>query len=224
MSDKLANAFAASPTAFFALVGVLALILFALYTRRIRFTTHLTVQVALAVAMTTLLNFVRIYHFPQGGSVTSGAMVPLILLAMRYGVGVGMLGGFLYSLINFFQDPFVLHPVQVLFDYPLPMMAMGLAGLFGSRMWLSVTLAFGGRFLCHFISGLVFFASFAPEGTSPILYSLTVNGSMMLGEWLICCLILKFLPVQRLLSFAMREDNSSNFPHQKYCSPKYHKR
>ncbi|MBQ9614836.1 MAG: energy-coupled thiamine transporter ThiT, partial [Selenomonadaceae bacterium] len=55
-------------------------------------------------------------------------------------------------------------------------------------------------FLCHFVSGLVFFSSYAPEGMSPVIYSLTVNASLMIPECLICCLILKLLPVRRLLS------------------------
>ena len=103
-------------------------------------------------------------------------------------------------MINLLQDPFILHPVQVLFDYPLPFMAMGLAGLLPQRIYLATALAFTGRFLCHFISGLVFFGSYAPEGMSPAIYSLTLNGSFMLTEFLICCIVLKFLPVQRLLA------------------------
>ena len=59
---------------------------------------------------------------PQGGSITCGAMLPLLFIAYRYGPGIGCLTGFLYGLINILQDPFILHPLQVLFDYPLPYM------------------------------------------------------------------------------------------------------
>jgi len=186
-------------TSFFALIGVLILILSALYSRKIKFTTKMLINISLMLAMATVLHYLRIYHFPQGGSVTLGAMIPLLLISFRYGAGVGALAGFIFGLINLLQDPFILHPIQVLFDYPLPFMAIGLAGIFQRKIFLSTLLAFCGRFLCHFISGVVFFASYAPEGMSPIIYSITANATYLVPELIITCLILKILPVQRLL-------------------------
>ena len=40
---------------------------------------------------------------------------------------------------------------------------------------------------------------YAPEGVSPVLYSLVFNGSYLSAELVICCLILKVLPVKRLM-------------------------
>ncbi len=161
-------------------------------------------MIALMIAFTALLKEVRIYHFPQGGSVTLGSMIPLLLLSHCYGARVGMLAGFLYGLLLILQDPFILHPVQVLFDYFLPGMMVGLAGLFPSRrILISAVGVFVGKFFCHFISGVVFFSSYAPEGMSPVLYSLVVNLSLQVPECVICCVILRFLPVERLLA-AMR--------------------
>lgn len=189
-----------NPTSVFALIGILILIIFGLYLRRIKTTTRMLVHISLMLALTIVLHYIRLYHFPQGGSITLGAMIPLLLLSYRYGTGIGALAGFVFGIINMLQDPFILHPIQVLFDYPLPYMAMGLAALLPNHLILSTALAFLGRFLCHFISGVVFFASYAPEGMSPIIYSLTVNLSMMIPECLICCVILKILPLNRLLN------------------------
>ena len=188
------------PASGFAVLGLFLLIGAGLYLRRVKLTTHIIIHIALMLALSIILHQLRLFHLPQGGAVTLGAMVPLLLLSWRYGPGIGALSGFLYGMINLLQDPFILHPVQVLFDYPLPFMAMGLAGLFPKRIYLATALAFTGRFLCHFISGIVFFGSYAPEGMSPAIYSLTLNGSFMLTEFLICCIVLKFLPVQRLLA------------------------
>ena len=193
------------PASGFAILGLLLLIGAGLYLRRVKLTTHKIIYIALMLALTIILHQLRLFHLPQGGAVTLGAMLPLILLSWRYGPGIGALSGFLYGMINLLQDPFILHPVQVLFDYPLPFMAMGLAGIFPQKIYLSTALAFTGRFLCHFISGIVFFGSYAPEGMSPVIYSLTLNGSFLLIEFLICCIILKFLPVQRLLAAMQRE-------------------
>lgn len=192
MSEHLSSAFA--------LLGVLLIIVLGLYLRHVRMTTRTLLVAALMLALMFLLYQLRIYHFPQGGAVTLGAMVPLLLLSYRYGPGVGALAGFLYGLLHMMQDPFILHPIQVLFDYPLPFVAIGLAGALPNHLVVSTALAFLGKFLCHFVSGLVFFSSYAPEGMSPVIYSLTVNASLMIPECLICCLILKLLPVRRLLS------------------------
>ena len=186
-------------TSFFALVGVLILILFAIYSRRIKFTTKMLINISLMLAMATVLQYVRLYHFPQGGAVTLGGMIPLLLISFRYGAAIGFFAGFIFGFIILIQDPFILHPIQVLFDYPLPFMAMGLAGIFPRKIFLSTLLAFCGRFICHFISGAIFFASYAPEGMSPILYSLAANATYLVPEFLITCLILKILPVQRLI-------------------------
>ncbi|MCR5756943.1 MAG: energy-coupled thiamine transporter ThiT [Selenomonas sp.] len=163
------------------------------------FDTHTLVTSALLLGLSVVLHQLQLFHFPQGGSVTAGAMLPLILIAYRFGMGTGVLAGFVYGMINIVQDPFILHPVQVLFDYPLPFMAMGLAGLCRDNLYLGSALAFGGRFLCHFISGVVFFGSYAPEGMSPVWYSLIFNGSFLLTEFVICCIVLKILPVKRLV-------------------------
>ncbi|MCR5834186.1 MAG: energy-coupled thiamine transporter ThiT [Selenomonadaceae bacterium] len=188
-----------NPTAIIALVGVLILIVAVIYMRRIEITTRMLVTISLMLAMSLILHFLRLYHFPQGGSVTLGAMIPLLLISFRYGAGVGTLTGFVFGLLNMLQDPFILHPIQVLFDYPLPYMAMGLAGLFPQHLIFGTALAFVGRFVCHFISGVVFFASYAPEGMSPIIYSLITNAMLMIPEAIICCVILKLLPVKRLV-------------------------
>ena len=194
-----ANELLAHPASLFALLGVLLLITLFLRLRHIRMTTTMLVYIGLMLAVTILLHQLKLYHMPQGGSITCGAMLPLLFIAYRYGPGIGCLTGFLYGLINILQDPFILHPLQVLFDYPLPYMMLGLAALWPGHRCLSTLLAFCGRYLCHFISGAVFFGSYAPEGTSPYLYSLVFNATYLLPEFLICFLLLKLLPVTRLL-------------------------
>lgn len=118
------------------MIGTFAMIAAGLYSRHIHLTTRMIIDIALMLALTIVLHQIRIFHMPQGGSVTLGAMVPLLLLSYRYGPGIGALAGFLYGLVNIIQDPFIVHPVQVLFDYPLPYMAMGLAGL-----WSGISIA-----------------------------------------------------------------------------------
>lgn len=55
------------------------------------------------------------------------------------------------------------------------------------------------RFVFHFLSGVIFFGAFAPAGWSPILYSLAINGAAIGGELIIDIIIIKLLPLKRIL-------------------------
>ncbi|WP_418626858.1 energy-coupled thiamine transporter ThiT [Anaerosinus sp.] len=162
-------------------------------------TPKLITHMGLMISLAFILHQIRIYHMPQGGSITLGSMVPLLFLSFCYGPGIGFLTGFLYGVISLLFNPYILHPVQVLFDYPLPYMAIGLAGYFPTRIFLGTTIAVLGRFICHFISGIVFFASYAPEGTSPYLYAFLFNASYLLPELMITLFLFKLLPLKNLM-------------------------
>ncbi|MBP2655437.1 MAG: proton-coupled thiamine transporter YuaJ [Firmicutes bacterium] len=196
-----------NPASIAALAGLVALVLAFLYMKKITLNTQLIVHIALALALTVILHIFRLYHMPQGGSITFGAMIPLLLISFRYGPIVGYLAGFVYGLINLLQDPYILHPVQVLFDYPLPYMALGLAGCFKTRIFVGTIVGICGRFVCHVISGVVFFASYAPAGMSPYWYSLAFNATYLLPELVICLIIMRILPVKRLLSIMTNDKN-----------------
>jgi thiamine transporter len=44
------------------------------------------------------------------------------------------------------------------------------------------TVGIFGRFVAHFISGVVFFGPYAPEGMSPVVYSAIYNGAYIVPE------------------------------------------
>lgn len=185
-------------TSIFALIALVIFILFLVKVKKVKLTTQLITQIGIALALATILKMFRLYHFPQGGSVTLGSMIPILLMALLYGPEVGFLTGFLYGIITLMLDPYILHPVQVIFDYPLPFMALGIAGYFKNKKVIGTFFGLGGRFICHFISGVVFFGSFAPKGMSPVLYSFMVNGIYMAVEGSICIAIMSVLPVSQL--------------------------
>jgi len=196
------------PTSVAALLGVVLMIMVLIRVKKIKLNTRVVTHVGIALALGVILKMLRVYHFPQGGSVTPGSMVPMLLISLLYGPELGFLTGFLYGILTLIMDPFILHPVQVLFDYPLPFMALGLAGYFRDKKVLGSIVSIFGRFLAHFISGVVFFGSYAPEGMSPIVYSLTVNGLLIGVEGLICVVIISVLPVKQLNSMLIREEST----------------
>ena len=189
----------ASPMSILTLIGCLLLLIVLVKVKKINFTPQLIARIGMALALATILKMLRLYHFPQGGSITLGSMIPILLIAFMYGPRVGYLTGFLYGIITLIMDPYILHPVQVLFDYPLPFMALGLAGIFKDKRLIGAAVAVFVRFMCHFISGVAFFGSFAPEGVSPMIYSLFINGPMVGIEGIICIVILSALPVDRIM-------------------------
>jgi thiamine transporter len=144
-------------------------------------------EAALAVALAFVLGLIKVWKMPLGGSV-SLEMVPLILLALRQGPWVGILAGAAYGLLDLAIEPFVFHPVQVFLDYPLAFGVLGLAGLFEPTVRgaiLGTIVAVLARFLCHFVSGVVFFASYAPEGWNLYLYSAAYNAAYLVPSLII---------------------------------------
>jgi len=143
--------------------------------------TRVLTEAALAVALAFVLGFVVLFKMPFGGSV-SLEMIPLILLALRQGWKVGIVAGATYGLLDLAIDPYVVHPVQLLLDYPVAFGALGLAGLFKPTVRgaiLGATVAVLARFVCHLLSGVIFFASYAPEGWNPFLYSAAYNAAYL---------------------------------------------
>ncbi len=149
------------------------------------------VEGALMVALSFGLHFIKIFHLPQGGSVTLGGMVPLLIFAIRYGVGPGVMAGAAYGLLDLVVEPFIVHPAQLLLDYPLAYGVLGLAGLFPKNAVLGSFVGIFGRFIASFLSGVIFFSQYA-EG-NVYLYSAGYQASYLLPEFIISVVLLTVL-------------------------------
>lgn len=162
-------------------------------------------EAGVMVALAFVLSFIKVWQMPQGGSVTAGAMAPLILLAIRRGPVVGVVAGVVYGLLDYIREPYFLTPVQFLLDYPVPYGLLGLAGLIPGQPVLAALFGIFLRFVSHVVSGVAFFASYAPAGESPWVYSVVYNGSYLLPDFVICAVILQILALRGLGSFASRQ-------------------
>lgn len=154
---------------------------------------------AVMVSMAVVLDLIStlIPSLPQGGSVTLGVMVPIILFSIRRGVKYGIFAGMLFSIVTLaFSPPFIVSPVQFLLDYPLAFGALGLSGFFRNNAVLAAFTGIFGRFLAHFTSGVVWFGEYAPEGTPVAVYSAVYNGTY-LGIEFITSAILLYIILQR---------------------------
>lgn len=175
---------------------------------RIRFLT----ESALMIALATILSMIKLLPLPMEGSLTLLSMLPICIIAFRYGTLKGLGAAFVYALFQFalglpailswgLSVPTLLGTMML--DYLVPFTALGLAGIFGTkslaRMSCGITLALGTRFLSHFLSGIIIFQYLETWELfgkiferSPYLYSLCYNGVYMLPE-LVLTLIATFI-------------------------------
>ncbi|MGI8859252.1 MAG: energy-coupled thiamine transporter ThiT [Rubrobacteraceae bacterium] len=164
--------------------------------------TRVLTEAALAIALAFVLGLIKVFQMPFGGSI-SLEMIPLILLALRQGAPVGIIAGAAYGLLNLAVGPFIVHPVQVIFDYPLAFGVLGLAGLFPPTVRgaiLGSVVAVLARFACHFVSGVVSFASYAPEGWNPAIYSAAYDAAYLVPSLIVVLLVV--VPLLRALEGA----------------------
>lgn len=161
--------------------------------------TRILVESALLVALAGVLS-VSIYTLPNGGSITLGSMVPIFFLALRRGPKVGIPAGGVFGLVYTFvpPNPFVVNPLQYVLDYPLAFAALGLTGFFPSRPLVGIGVGIFARFICHFISGVVFFYTFAGS-ENVFLYSAAYNASFLSIEFIVSVIIMSLLLRRNLL-------------------------
>ncbi|NLZ53777.1 MAG: energy-coupled thiamine transporter ThiT [Thermoanaerobacteraceae bacterium] len=186
-----------TPTTLFILIFVVVLAV-ALLTigSRAKLRTKTVVYGGLCVAIAFVLSYIRLYRWPQGGSITIASSLPIFVYAYIFGPAAGIAAGTAYGLLQLIQDPYILHPFQVFLDYILAFAAWGLAGFFRKNISLGIIFGGAGQIFSSFLSGVIFFGSYAPEGMSPIIYSLAVNVTV-LGTNILICLLISLLPQVR---------------------------
>lgn len=182
---------------------ILGVVLFFVTRNSKKWTTRMLANAALCIALAFVLSYIRLYKLPQGGSITLASMLPIFLFAYAYGVGPGMLVGAAYGILQFIQDAYFVHPVELLLDYPLAFALLGLAGLasrFSDKWGMIPGIILGtfGRFVCAFLSGVIFFGMYAPEGQSVLVYSAVYNGFYLIPEAIICIVLAMVPQIRRL--------------------------
>ena len=167
---------------------------------------------AILVALGFVLSFVKIYQLPNGGSLTP-AMLPILLFGLRWGLGRGLLAGFVFGLLQLiFDGAYAWGWQSMVLDYLLAFAPLGLAGLFKGKAWgifPGTVIGCVGRFIVHYISGVTIYKIIEPTaipglGTfdNAALYSLVYNGSYMIPNMLLAMLLAGVLYVPLKKYFA----------------------
>jgi thiamine transporter len=160
--------------------------------------TRILAEMIVFIALANVLYFIsKLYfpflHLPQGGTVTIASMVPLFLFALRRGLRWGVEAGIVYGLVHMVISGDIYYPTQIILDYPLAFGALGLAGAFQKQPMIGVGVGILGRFICHFISGVIFFGQYAWEGWNVYAYSAAYNATYLVPEFIVSAILIFIL-------------------------------
>jgi thiamine transporter len=156
-----------------------------------------------ALALAIVTSYIKLFHLPMGGSVTLFSMFFVTLIGYWYGPTVGIMAGVAYGLLQMILDPYIISLPQMLIDYPFAFGALGLSGLFSEKkngMIIGYIVSVFGRFVFAVLSGVIFFGMYAPEGMSPLVYSVSYNGAYLAAEAAITIILLCVPAVKKALA------------------------
>lgn len=163
--------------------------------------TLILAEGAIMVALATVLSYIRVFKLPWGGSITLLSMLPIVFFSIRRGIKPGFIASFTFAIVQFVQGiidglfGWGLTPVMliacIVIDYLLAFTVLGIAGIFRKKgmagQIAGIAIAVFGRFVCHFISGVIIWKSYGElwdgfSTDSSVLYSILYNGAYMLPE------------------------------------------
>ena len=179
--------------------------------------TRRMVESAIMIAIGTVLSlFSFTGPWALGGGITFCSMLPLVLIAWRYGNGWGLFTAFVYSVLQLllgisnvqYADSIGTAVLIILFDYVIAFSVLGLSAVFKGRLKmprlelvLGITLTFLVRYACHYVSGVLVWEVLWPNelGWAAPIWSLAYNGSYMIPEIIITALVaaLIYKPLER---------------------------
>ena len=137
-------------------------------------------------------------------------LIPLGVYALRRGLLPGMAVGLIWGLLLIVVGKaYFLTIPQVLLEYPVAFAFGGFGGILApmlkrdlndDRLAAAIrTVVFAGilaavtRWFFHFLAGLIFWGSYAPEGVSPLMFSLIFNGASAAANAAMLAVILPIL-------------------------------
>ena len=175
-----------------------------------RMTTKQLVFCAMAMALSFLTSYMKIFELPWGGSVTLCSMLFIVLVGNWYGVRTGIFVGLAYGILQFLQEPYVLSFFQVCCDYILAFAALGVAGFFRKsrhglvKGYIAAVIARGAF---HALGGYLYWMDYMPENFPTALkslYPILYNYSYLAAEGVITVILLSIPAVEKGLNRVKR--------------------
>ena len=159
------------------------------------------------IAIGTVLSLIKLIDMPYGGSVTIACMLPVVIIAYRYGVSWGLFTGFVFGLLQQLLGLDNLSYVTtwqsivavILIDYIIAYMAVGSAGAYRNMSSQPVALVLGSvfacflRYICHVIAGATVWAGLPIPTKAALVYSISYNATYMLPEMLVTAIVAYYI-------------------------------
>ena len=157
-------------------------------------------ECSIMVALSTVLSLIKIIDMPYGGSVTIGAMLPIVIAVYRHGmawgIGAALVNATIQLLLGLnnlsFFTTWQSIVAIILLDYIIAFGVFALAGVFKKiekrqnyALLYGILLASLLRYLCHVISGATVWAGLSIPTEAATVYSLSYNATYMIPETIV---------------------------------------
>jgi len=176
-----------------------------------KITTKQMVFAAMAIALATVVaTVIKLPSLPNGGSVTLFSMLLVTQVGYWYGPGIGIAAAVGYGILQFITGPYVVHPVQVILDYPLAFGALGCSGFFAEKkngLLKGYLAGVFGRFFFASVSGMIFYTTYAEslkESLVAVWAGLVYNMTYIVPETVLTVILIS-LPAVKLAFVKMKE-------------------
>ncbi|MBR5250965.1 MAG: energy-coupled thiamine transporter ThiT [Clostridia bacterium] len=198
---------------------VLVAILLVLSLNKKKMDTRSIAYAGISLALSFALSFVKFKVNANGGSITIGSMVPIMLYAYFFGPIKGLTVGLIHGLLQFIESPYVISPLSFFLDYPFAFAGVALVGLCGIliknkprlAIILGAVLAYLVRFIMHFASGFLFFTDlpFGEAFGANLVYQCTyIPLDMLIGVGILAIVV--FTPAFKQLQRVAKPANAQN--------------
>lgn len=145
---------------------------------KFKWTTRSVARIGIVSALTIVLYTIKLVPFPQGGGCSLLSVLPIMIVAVIYGMEEAFICGIIVGLTKIVIAP-PYFPLQIPLDYLGAMMALGLTPVFGTdkmgKLLSGAIFAAGLSTFFSILSGIIFFGQYAPEGMNPWVYSAIYN-------------------------------------------------
>ena len=150
---------------------------------------------AMLIAAAQVLSYLKLYTLPNGGSLTP-AMFPILLYGLRWGLGKGLMAGFVFGLMQLlFDGAYAWGWQSMILDYLLAFTVLGFGGIYrrrvphqGTALVLGAVTTGAMRYVLHVIAGCTVWAGLSIPTEAALVYSLAYNATYMVPETLVTAL------------------------------------
>lgn len=158
-------------------------------------------EIALVSATSYVLSLIPFFNIGNMFEIYIG-LIPLIIFSYRREAKPACIAGFCWGLLKILTGRIsALSPLQVILEYLVAFSVGGISGVSADKLkeqfrennlkearktiLYTSALSIFVKYFIHFLAGYVFWASYAPEGMNPWIYTLLVNGMSAICTWLI---------------------------------------